>query len=253
MHIEVAGKTHVGMRRNHNEDNYLVLAEQSLFVVADGMGGHQAGEIASKIAIDEMLDFYKRTGADQDATWPFKMDRAKSYDENRLLTAIKLANLRIFELQASDAKYKGMGTTIVSLHFTPNTAFIGHVGDSRVYFQRGGTLKQITEDHSLLTEYAKSKKMTPEEIAQFQYRNVILRALGMREVVEVDINRVASEDGDTFLLCSDGLSGMVPDPQIQECLSKSDSLEGACDKLIDMANAAGGTDNITCVLARYHA
>jgi protein phosphatase len=253
MRIEVAGHTHVGMKRNHNEDNYLILPDQNLCCVADGMGGHSSGEIASKIAVDELAEFFRMTASDQDATWPFKMDKTRNYDENRLATGIKLANKSIFDKASSDLKFKGMGTTIVSLHFTNDTAYVGHVGDSRVYFFRQGVLKQVTEDHSLLNDYLKAKKLTPEEIENFPHKNVIVRALGMKEMVQVDVAKVEPQEGDIFLLCSDGLSGMVTDPQMQELLAKTSELEKACSQLIDLANAAGGNDNVTCVLARYHA
>src|SRR5262244_3552385 len=140
MRIEVAGKSHVGMKRNINEDSFLVMPEQRLYCVADGMGGHFAGEIASRIAIDELAEFFRLTSTDREATWPFKMDKTRNYDENRLATAIKLANVRIFERSNTEQKYKGMGTTIVSVHFAQNTAYVGHVGDSRVYFFRAGQL-----------------------------------------------------------------------------------------------------------------
>jgi protein phosphatase len=251
MRIEIAGTTHVGMKRSHNEDAYLLLPEESLFCVADGMGGHSSGEIAAKIAVEQLAEFYKLTARDQDATWPFKMDKSRTYDENRLATAIKLANIRIFEHANSDSKYKGMGTTIVGVHFASNQAYIAHVGDSRGYCFRGGVLKQLTEDHSLLNDYLKARRLTPEEIEAFPHKNVIVRALGMKETVDVDLGRVDPKDGDTFLLCSDGLSTMVSDAQIQEILSSTDELEPACEKLVDLANTAGGHDNVTCVLLRY--
>ncbi|AFE09952.1 protein phosphatase 1 [Corallococcus coralloides DSM 2259] len=253
MRIEVAGSTHVGMKRNHNEDNYLVLTEENLVCVADGMGGHSSGEIASRIAVDELGEFFRLTSKDQDATWPFKMDKQRNYDENRLATGIKLANARIFERATADTKYKGMGTTIVSVHFAENGVYVGHVGDSRVYFFRGGILQQVTEDHSLLNDYLKAKKLTPEEIENFPHKNVIVRALGMKEQVQVDVTRVDPLENDVFLLCSDGLSGMITDAQMQDILSRTPELEKACGQLIDLANAAGGNDNVTCVLARYHA
>lgn len=253
MRIEVAGHTHVGMKRNHNEDNYLILTDENLCCVADGMGGHSSGEIASKIAVDELAEFFRMTSRDQDATWPFKMDKTRNYDENRLATGIKLANKSIFEKASTDSKYKGMGTTIVSVHFAQDSAYVGHVGDSRVYFFRQGVLKQITEDHSLLNDYLKAKKLTPEEIENFPHKNVIVRALGMKEMVQVDVAKVEPQQGDIFLLCSDGLSGMVTDPQMQEILVRTPELDKACSQLIDLANAAGGNDNVTCVLARYHA
>lgn len=253
MRIEVAGYTHVGMKRNHNEDNYLILTDENLCCVADGMGGHSSGEIASKIAVEELAEFFRMTSRDQDATWPFKMEKARNYDENRLATGIKLANKSIFDKASTDQKYKGMGTTIVSVHFTDAAAYVGHVGDSRVYFFRQGVLRQVTEDHSLLNDYLKAKKLTPEEIENFPHKNVIVRALGMKETVLVDVAKVEPQQGDVFLLCSDGLSGMVTDPQMQDILTRTTELEKACSQLIDLANAAGGNDNVTCVLARFHA
>ncbi|MBF5044454.1 Stp1/IreP family PP2C-type Ser/Thr phosphatase [Aggregicoccus sp. 17bor-14] len=253
MRIEVAGSTHVGMKRSHNEDNFLVLPDERLFCVADGMGGHSSGEIASKIAVDEMAEFFRLTAGDQDVTWPFKMEKSRNYDENRLATGIKLANARIYERSSTEARYKGMGTTLVSVHFTPAAVYVGHVGDSRVYLFRAGQLSQLTEDHSLLNDYLKAKKLTPQEIESFPHKNVIVRALGMKDTVQVDVARVEPREGDTFLLCSDGLSGMVSDAEIQSTLQRVADLEKACEQLIEKANAAGGTDNITCVLARYRA
>ena len=252
MKIEVSGQTHVGMKRNHNEDNLLLLPEERLFVVADGMGGHSSGEVASQIAVEEVAEFFRMTSQDLEITWPYKMDKQKNYDENRLATGVKLANMRIFEKASSETKYKGMGTTIVTVYFAKDSeVVVGHVGDSRVYFFREGTLRQVTEDHSLLNDYLKAKKLTPEEIEAFPHKNVIVRALGMKDTVIVDINRVEPKDGDIFLLCSDGLSGMVPDKQIEQILQAQPDLDKACAQLIDAANANGGNDNVTCVLAQY--
>lgn len=253
MRIEISGQTHVGMKRNHNEDNLLLLPEERLVVVADGMGGHSSGEIASKIAVDEMAEFFKMTSQDQDITWPYKMDKAKNYDENRLATGIKLANMRIFERASAEQKYKGMGTTIVSVFFAKDSeVVVGHVGDSRVYHFREGVLKQVTEDHSLLNDYLKAKKLTPEEIEAFPHKNVIVRALGMKDNVVVDVNKVEPREGDIFLLCSDGLSGMVTDAHIAAVLTGQPDLDKACGMLIDAANANGGNDNVTCILVKFH-
>ncbi len=253
MRIEVAGITHVGMKRNHNEDNYLLLPDEALLCVADGMGGHSSGEIASKIAVEEISEFFKLTSHDEDATWPFKMDKARSYDENRLTAAIKLANARIFERANSEAKYKGMGTTIATVYFAANLAYVAHVGDSRVYAFRDGVLQQLTEDHSLLNDYLKAKKLTAEEVEAFPHKNVIVRALGMKDTVQIDTLRLDAMDGDLFLLCSDGLSGMVSDDEIEQMLLYSEDLQATCTQLVDLANSAGGNDNVTCVLARYYA
>ncbi len=252
MKIEVSGQTHVGMKRNHNEDNLLLLPEERLFVVADGMGGHSSGEVASKIAVEEVAEFFRMTSQDLEITWPYKMDKQRNYDENRLATGVKLANMRIFEKASADTKYKGMGTTIVTVYFAKDSeVVVGHVGDSRVYFFRDNTLRQVTEDHSLLNDYLKAKKLTPEEIEAFPHKNVIVRALGMKDTVNVDINRVEPKDGDIFLLCSDGLSGMVPDKQMEQIMQSQPDLDKACAMLIDAANANGGNDNVTCILAQY--
>ncbi len=253
MRIEVAGITHVGMKRSHNEDNYLLLPDEALVCVADGMGGHSSGEIASKIAIEELSEFFKLTSRDEEATWPFRMDKSRSYHENRLATGIKLANVRIFERANSENKYKGMGTTIATVHFATNLAYVAHVGDSRVYALRNGVLKQLTEDHSLLNDYLKAKKLTADEVEAFPHKNVIVRALGMKDTVQIDMVKLDPLEGDLFLLCSDGLSGMVPDSQIQKVLLQTAELQTSCEQLIDLANSAGGNDNVTCVLARYHA
>lgn len=252
MVIEYAGLTHVGMKRNHNEDSFLLVPEVDLFIVADGMGGHSSGEIASRIAVDEVAEFFRMTERDEEATWPYKMDRARNYDENRLVTSVKLANARIFEQAQAEAKYKGMGTTIVTVFFHGNTAYVGHVGDSRVYLYRQGQLRQVTEDHSLLNDYIKAKKLTPEEIENFPHKNVIVRALGMKDSVDVDVVREQPQPGDTFLMCSDGLSGLVTDPDMAQILATSgDDLNVAAERLIEAANANGGNDNVTVVLARH--
>lgn len=253
MRLTFAGTSDVGRKRTHNEDAYLLLPEESLCCVADGMGGHASGEVASRIAVEEMSEFFRMTGRDDEATWPFKMDPARSYDDNRLLTGVKLANLRIFERAATDQRLRGMGTTIVTASFPKGgrALIVGHVGDSRAYLFRRGALRQLTEDHSLLNDYRKSRALTPEEIEAFPHKNVIVRALGMKDTVEVDLLREELEDGDVVLLCSDGLSGMVPDAQMADLLrGTTGDLRHASQTLVDAANEAGGGDNVTCVLAQ---
>ncbi len=252
MRIRYAGNTHVGMKRNHNEDNLCLVPEENLYIVADGMGGHAAGEVASKMAVETVSQFYKDTSEDEEVTWPFKMDRQKKYEENRLVTSIKLANLRIYEEALANAKKKGMGTTVVACNFTKDGAYLGHVGDSRIYRFRKGQLTQLTEDHSLLNDYIKMKELTPEEIENFPHKNVIVRALGMKDSVQVDVAFSPPEHGDIFLLCSDGLSGEVTDPDMAKILSETgDDLEKGCNRLIQTANQNGGKDNITVVLAQF--
>jgi len=253
MRLTYAGTSDVGRKRTHNEDAYLLLPEELLCCVADGMGGHASGEVAARIAVEEMAEFFRMTGRDEEATWPYKMDPARSYDDNRLLTAVKLANLRIFERAASDPRLKGMGTTIVAASFPKGgrSLLVGHVGDSRAYLWRRGALRQLTEDHSLLNDYRKTRALTPEEIQAFPHKNVIVRALGMRDVVDVDLLVEPLENGDVVLLCSDGLSGMVPDARLAEVIrANAGDLRLAAQVLVDEANAAGGGDNVTCVLAQ---
>jgi serine/threonine protein phosphatase PrpC len=248
MKIRYAAKTDVGMKRTHNEDYFSLIEDEQLFLVADGMGGHASGEVASKMAAETISEFYQRT-KDEDATWPFKMDRSLSYIENRLVCSIKLANLRIFETSCRDIRYKGMGTTIVSVLVCGDKVYCGHVGDSRCYRVRNGDIAQLTRDHSLLEDYKEAKPdMTDEEERNFPHKNVITRALGMRETVQVDIRGFQIESGDVYVLCSDGLSGMVPDDSIRGIVQNAKSLERAVAELVDQANRHGGTDNITTLL-----
>ena len=252
MSIRKAGETNVGRKRNHNEDNFLIVHDQLLYIVADGMGGHAAGEVASKIAVETVSQFFKDTAEDDEITWPFKMDRAKKYEENRLVTAIKYANLKIYEEALANAKKKGMGTTIVACNFTQDGVYLAWVGDSRIYRFRKGELKQMSEDHSLLNDYIKMKVLTEEEIKNFPHKNVIVRALGMKDNVQVDVIFEVPEDGDIYLLCSDGLSGEVPDDQMQDILrEKSGNLDECVHALIMRACDNGGKDNVSCVLAQY--
>jgi serine/threonine protein phosphatase PrpC len=251
LRIEVAGETNVGMKRTHNEDNFSITEESGLYIVADGMGGHASGEIASKMAVDAMREFFAATAGDPERTWPYKMDRSKGYEENRLITGIKLANLRIYESAQRDPRQRGMGTTIVALFAVEDSIYVAHVGDSRVYRLRDGTLEQLTEDHSLLNDYIKMKRLTPEEIANFPHKNVIVRALGMKDTVKVDTRFERPQAGDVYVLCSDGLSGPVSDPMMLEILDSTGDLRAAATKLINKANENGGPDNITVVLARW--
>jgi serine/threonine protein phosphatase PrpC len=251
LRIEVAGETNVGMKRTHNEDNFSIIEESGLYIVADGMGGHASGEIASKMAVDAMREFFALTANDPERTWPYKMDRSKGYEENRLITGIKLANLRIFESSQRDPRQRGMGTTIVALFAVENGVYLAHVGDSRVYRMREGKFEQLTEDHSLLNDYIKMKRLTAEEIANFPHKNVIVRALGMKDTVKVDTRLEQPRAGDVYLLCSDGLSGPVAEPEMLDALSGTDDLKTAASRLIARANENGGPDNITVVLARW--
>ena len=251
LRVEVAGDTNVGRKRNHNEDAFSILGEYGLYIVADGMGGHASGEVASRMSVETLREFFTATADDPERTWPYKMDRTKGYEENRLITGIKLANLRIYEAAQRDIRRRGMGTTIVAIFTVEDGLYVAHVGDSRVYLLRDGKMEQLTEDHSLLNDYIKMKRLTPEEIANFPHKNVIVRALGMKETVKVDTRFHSPRADDTILLCSDGLSGPVTDDEIAEIVNSSTDLKTATRRLIDKANENGGPDNITCVLTRW--
>jgi protein phosphatase len=250
--IKAAGSTHVGMKRSHNEDYFFIMSEQNLFIVADGMGGHSSGEVASKMACQTLVDFYKATAEDDDLTWPYKMEKNLDYETNRLITGIKLANLKIFEASNRQSRYRGMGTTIVTVHYHNDTLYMAHVGDSRIYQLRDGKIKQLTEDHSLLNDFIKTQNPTPEEIANFPHKNVILRALGMKDMVMVDTLNIKPCIGDIYLLCTDGLSGMVSNEIIRDIiLQNNEDLNLTTQRLIQEANKAGGNDNITLIITKF--
>ena len=250
MRVRFAGDSNVGMKRAHNEDSFYLPESERLAIVADGMGGHASGEVASRMAVETISGFFKATQEEQQLTWPFKMDKGHRYDVNRMVTAIKLANLKIHEQAQKDPRCHGMGTTVVSALFVDEALVVGHVGDSRLYRRRDGVFEQITEDHSLLNDYIKMKHLSPEEIAAFPHKNVIVRALGMKASVQVDVIVDAPRLGDVYLLCSDGLSGMVPDGEIAAMMANESDLDRVCDRLISIANGNGGLDNVTVVAVR---
>ncbi len=251
MRAVAAGLSDVGLQREHNEDSFVVLKEYDLFVVADGMGGHRAGDVASKIATETISEFF-RTTANEDVTWPFHFDTNLSEEENRLLTGIRVANRQIFERSTRSREYHGMGTTVVGAMFSPKKKrmYIGHVGDSRCYRVRGGNIQQLTRDHSLINDYLLAMPDLTDEQKQELPKNVITRALGMQDNVVVDLQHDDPKLGDVYVLCSDGLSGMVSDEDIQEIVVANGDIREACRKLIQRANERGGEDNITAVLIK---
>ena len=252
MGLEFAGATDVGRKRDHNEDALLVLPEHAVAVVCDGMGGHEAGEVASGIGVETVKKFFEIVN-DPDATWPFRYDREKDEGTNLLSVAAQWANQRFREAgdgSASAAGKRGMGTTFVGCLVREKKAWFGWVGDSRGYLWRRGELHATTSDHSLLNELIKTGRLSEEEIANFQHKNVITRALGMADQTEVEVSAWDLEPGDVCLVCCDGLTGMVTDERIAEILTKEPELQKAAQQLIDEANANGGVDNITVGLVR---
>ena len=249
MKIRYAARTHLGKQRSNNEDNYYVIPEEHLYVVADGMGGHSSGEVASLLAVETMANFFIDSSGNQFADWPADVSSELSYDEKRLSTAVKLANLKVHETAQSAERYRGMGTTVVSVFLGKAGAYLAHVGDSRGYLIRGGDIQQVTKDHSLLNETLKIRQLTPDEIKHFAHKNVIVRALGLLDTVDVDLTPVDPRPGDVYLICSDGLSDMLEDAEMLSIVEKNhgDMDKAAC-QLIEQANENGGVDNITTVL-----
>ncbi|MCA9586604.1 MAG: Stp1/IreP family PP2C-type Ser/Thr phosphatase [Myxococcales bacterium] len=251
MRAIATGASDVGLQREHNEDSFVVLKEYDLYVVADGMGGHRAGDVASKLATETISEFFKST-ANDDVTWPFHFDTNLSEEENRLLTGIRVANRQIFERSARSREYHGMGTTVVGAMFSPRKGrmYIGHVGDSRCYRVRDGKIQQLTRDHSLINDYLLAMPDLTEEQRSELPKNVITRALGMQDQVVVDLQHDDPEPGDVYVLCSDGLSGMVTDEEILKIVRNSTDIRDACTQLITRANEHGGEDNITALLVQ---
>lgn len=254
MRTRFAGKTDVGLQREHNEDSLLVMPQFRTAAVADGMGGHRSGDVASQLAVSTLADFLSVI-VGKDGTWPFPADPRLSDEENAIITALRLANRRIFDRSLRTMEDFGMGTTIVALMFNADATrlTVGHVGDSRCYRVREGEIAQLTRDHSLVSDALQMAPwLSDEDVARLP-PNVITRALGIREDVSVDYTTMDTREGDVFLLCSDGLSGPVSDEEIISIVMGEPDLDAACDALIAQANGAGGADNITVVLARVDA
>jgi len=250
--IEAFGRTDVGRRRKANEDNFLVRPELSLFAVCDGMGGHNAGEVASRMAVETLAAFVQRSAEEQDITWPWGIDANLSFDANRLKTAIRLANAQVFKSADSNEELTGMGTTVVAALVTGSTMTIGSAGDSRCYLVRDGQLTQLTQDDSWVSAALGEGILNSDDVEKHPLRNVITKAVGARDSIELDIVEHDLMAGDVALLCSDGLHGMVGDDVIAQLLIPgADSLEEVTAQLVEAANEAGGKDNVTAVLMRY--
>jgi protein phosphatase len=252
MRIESKSITHVGLKRPLNEDSYCANDEQGLYVVADGMGGHAHGEVASRLAVETIEEFVKLTAGDNDVTWPYGIDETLSLNGNRLKTAIRFANQRLLEHAKSAAGCEGMATTVVAALVSGDAAEIAHVGDSRLYLIRDGGLTRLTSDHSWVNEQVLSGVINDEQARNHPLRNVVTRALGGRPDLEVDVQTVSLQPGDRLLLCSDGLTTMLDDDEILRIVLENDGGVDQADELIDAANRSGGEDNTTAILLRVH-
>jgi len=244
-----------GLRRSSNEDSFRSRPDLGLYIVADGMGGHVAGEVASRVAVEAIEVFIQETaGADKNRTWPFPFEPTLSLEANRLKAAFRLANRRIASAIADSQDLRGMATTASALLTGPEGACVAHVGDSRVYALRQGKLEQLTNDHSWVEEQVRAGTMSPIAARQHPWRNVVTRALAGGEDPEVDVTQVQPRRSERYLLCSDGLFSVVSDDRIAEILGRRDiPLEQVCRELIDAANAAGGPDNITALVLEVDA
>jgi len=250
--MKLLGKTDVGRKRDHNEDSFMVDDKHKFAIVADGMGGHAAGEVASELVIEKVSDFLKSIDENNDITWPYRYDTNFSVEANKLIVGIKLSNEVILKQVKQNPKLTGMGTTIVSAIFKNGLVTIGHVGDSRAYLFRKGQLSIITDDHSWVSEQVRRGMITEEQARVHPMKNVVTQALGGGERLTVDINEFQLEVDDIVMLCSDGLNSMVPHVKIEEIFKGEYSSQNElCDNLIKEANDAGGEDNITVVLGKY--
>ncbi len=245
------GETDIGKRRKINEDS--IFAANGLFVVCDGMGGHKAGEVASSLAVEVIAQFVKRSDEDRELTWPFGFNPQISFNGNRLRTAIKLANRAVFRHANSREAYTGMGTTVVAALISSGESRMtyANVGDSRIYLIRDRAIVQLTRDDSW-ANLGWSGGPDDDPTATGVMKNILTKAMGAREDVEFDVVDQTLHDGDTVLLCSDGLTNMLPDARILEVTAAyPGDLPGACRQLVAEANGQGGRDNISVILVEY--
>jgi protein phosphatase len=248
--VEVAGKSDVGCVRSNNEDNFGYDSRCGIFVVCDGMGGQAAGEVASKMAVDILLAYFREAGKTGDYRQVGEPFRGVSPDARALASAIQLANRTIYETGQQQQSKSGMGSTIVAALIRGNALSVGHVGDSRIYLIRQNSIQQLTQDHSLVMEQVRRGYITREQAERSEMQNIILRALGSEENVEPDVEDLVVLAGDTLVLSSDGLTRHVRDEEILKIISSSSSLEQGCAALVETAKNNGGDDNITCLLLR---
>ena len=243
MDLIAAGKTDTGIVRSNNEDNFIVDEKRGLLVVADGMGGHAAGEIASKMAVsvisDHLLGQQKFFGTYNESYSPAT---------NNLNSALRLANLAVFEAAESSPQLHGMGTTVAAVLACGNRLSIAHIGDSRVYLVRSGNIEQLTDDHSMINEQVKRDLITREEAVNSANKNYLTKALGISAEMEADLSELTLLSGDILLLCTDGLSNMINDEIMLEIILFAQKPAAICDLLISKAIEKGGKDNITAVI-----
>lgn len=250
--IQAHGATDVGMKRRLNEDVYLVDDQMELYLVCDGMGGHAAGEVASRLAADEILRTLSRNRSNQLDTWPEHWNMARSADANSIVDAILAGHEKVTQAVSRDQNLKGMGTTVVAAIHPPGESrlIICHVGDSRAYRLRDGEISLLTDDHSWVHEQVSAGFLSEEAARAHPLKNVVTQALGGSSIPKVDILEALVEDSDLYLLCSDGLNSMLTDEEIGDFLRGGSDLDEMGRQLIVAANEKGGNDNISVVIIR---
>jgi serine/threonine protein phosphatase PrpC len=251
--IQAGARTDTGRIRENNEDSYRLAPELGLFVLSDGMGGLAAGELASRLTVDTIVEYCREAEGDPSLTFTGNPMPGVTEVSNRLADAIHLANRAVREAgkkRARDSNPVPMGATVVAARIIVGRLSLAHVGDSRAYRLRGGALEQLTQDHSFVAEQVRSGVITEQEAKRSNLQNVLTRALGVEPRVEVEILEELVLEGDTLLLCSDGLTRELSDSQIAAALGDGGDAEEAAGRLIDFANQAGGADNITAVVLR---
>jgi protein phosphatase len=248
LHIQAGARTDLGRVRKNNEDCFAMDSSLQLYVLSDGMGGQAHGEVASKLAVETVLTHCKQ--AENSRATPIFGESSTEVSErtNRLASAIRLANRKVFEMAASNPEQKGMGATVVAAWIDSQRLSIAHVGDSRAYLLRAGSLDQLTADHSLVAEKVRVGILTPQEADASEMQSVLTRAVGTQNSVDVDTDEQVLLAGDFLLLCSDGLTRMVTDPEIASTLLTSSSAQESAERLVDLANEYGGVDNVSVIV-----
>lgn len=229
--------SHIGLVRKTNEDNCLVFEDLKLLAVADGMGGHQAGEVASRLALDTIAQFVRANSSEM-----------VENPAGTLQKALEAANNKIYSRSREQSEYNGMGTTITAACIKDDKVYLAHVGDSRAYLIHNGEIRLVTDDHSLVNELVKNGGLSPDEASRHPQRNVLTRAIGSMPLVEVDIYEEQVNSGDILLLCTDGLSGLLSLDEISETVRGASSMEDGTGRLVEQALGRGGPDNITVIL-----
>ena len=249
--IEAFGVSDPGPVRPNNEDCFLTDDELSLFVVADGMGGHAAGEVASRLAVEAIENFIRRSQEPGDFSWPCGIDPTLSFTGNRLRTAIYLANRRVFRVAEGHDDYTGMGTTVVCALVSGDNLTIGHVGDSRLYLLSNGSLTPQTRDDTWAATVLAGTEPDPARVAEHPMRNVLTNVLGAREQTEIHLSERQMKNGEVLLLCSDGVHNVLDEPRLHALLTRPGNAEAMARSVVEASIARGTRDNVTALVVKY--